>query len=428
MLHGAVMANDVAFEPGRTLPARALELWFDYTCPFAYLGSLQADALAARMGVRLAWQPMLLGGVFKARSTPQKLFETLGPAKAAHNAHDMDRWAARLGVPLRMPTNHPMRSVDALRATLAAGIDPKVIAGFYRAYWVDGVDIADRAVLARVLRAAGHDADAVLAEAASDRVKDDLRARTDRAIAKGIFGVPTWIVDDDHLYWGQDRLAFVEGKGRAGPGAPGTDEPVVPRSPPRTLEVFWDFASPFAYLGVTQLAALAARTGATVVEKPILVGGLFKAIGTAPVPLATFSPEKQAHVAKDLDRWAAYWGVPFQFTSCFPVSSVLALRVWLALPAQARAAFRDRTFRAAWADDEDIADPAVLARCVGDASLAGAALAAASTEAVKAELRRNTDEAAGRGIFGVPSFVVDGGAPYFGQDRLAMVEDALSRP
>jgi 2-hydroxychromene-2-carboxylate isomerase len=418
------MANDVAFEPGRTLPARSLELWFDYTCPFAYLGSLQAAALAARMGACLAWQPMLLGGVFKARSTPQKLFETLGPAKAAHNARDMDRWAARLGVPLRMPNTHPMRSVEALRATLAAGIDPKVIAGFFRAYWVDGVDIGARAVLARVLREAGHDAEAVLAEAASDRVKDDLRARTDRAIAKGIFGVPTWIVDDEHLYWGQDRLAFVEGKRPAGPGA---DAPAAPRTPPRTVEVFWDFASPFAYFGVTQLAALAARTGATVVEKPILVGGLFKAIGTPSVPLATFSPEKQAHVAKDLDRWSAYWGVPFRFTSRFPVSSVLALRVWLALPAHARGGFRDRTFRAVWADDENIGDPAVLARCVGDASLAEEALSVATTEAVKAELRRNTEEAAARGVFGVPSFVVDGGEPYFGQDRLAMVEDALLR-
>lgn len=413
------MRNDEAFEPGRTLPARSVELWFDYTCPFAYLASTQAEALAARMGLSLVWQPMLLGGVFKARNTPQKLFETLGPAKAAHNANDMARWAARLGVTLRMPATHPMRSVEALRATLACGVDPKVIAGFYRAYWVENVDIADPAVVARVLREAGHDAERVLAEATSDRIREELRARTDRAIAKGIFGVPTWIVDGEHLYWGQDRLAFVEGK-RPAPPAPRA-APV----PGRTLEVFWDFSSPFAYLGTTQLAALAARTGAVLVEKPILVGGLFKAIGTPSVPLATFSPEKQAHVAKDLDRWAAYWGVPFRFPSRFPTSSVLALRVWLALPEAARAGFRDRVFRAYWSEDRDIADPAVVAALVGDESLAREAMARAGAEDVKAALRANTEEAAARGVFGVPTFIVDGGEPFWGQDRLELVESAL---
>lgn len=420
------MTNDVAFEPGRTLPARSLELWFDYTCPFAYLASLQAEGVAARMGVKLSWEPMLLGGVFKARSTPQKLFETLGPAKAAHNARDMQRWATRLGVPLRMPASHPMRSVEALRATIAAGVDPKVIAGFYRAYWVENVDIADRDVVARVVREAGHDPDTVrrvLAEAATDRVKDDLRARTDRAIAKGIFGVPTWIVDGEHLYWGQDRIDFVEGRRPSPAPAP------APRArSTRTLEVFWDFSSPFAYLGVTQLAALAARTGCTIVDRPILLGGLFKSIGTPTVPLATFSPEKQAHVAKDLDRWAAYWGVPFRFPSRFPTSSVLALRTWLALPAEARAAFRDRVFHAYWAEDQDIADPAVLARAVGDEQLAADALARAGSDEVKAELRARTEEAAARGVFGVPTFVVDGGAPTWGQDRLALVEDELLAP
>ena len=125
------------FENGRTLPARSLDFWFDYTCPYAYLGSTQAPALAARMGVDLTYRPLLLGGVFRANDTPQKLFATLSPAKAAHNLADLQRWAERFGVALTMPPNHPMRSVEALRATLATGIDPRVIAAFYRAYWVD---------------------------------------------------------------------------------------------------------------------------------------------------------------------------------------------------------------------------------------------------------------------------------------------------
>ena len=123
-----------AFEAGRTLPARSLELFFDYTCPYAYLGFTRARALAERMGVPLTLKPILLGGVFRAVGTDQNLFASLAPAKAEHNGLDMARWAVRFGVPLRMPPNHPMRSVSALRATLVTGVDPAVVARFYRAY------------------------------------------------------------------------------------------------------------------------------------------------------------------------------------------------------------------------------------------------------------------------------------------------------
>ncbi|MBV9948122.1 MAG: DsbA family protein, partial [Myxococcales bacterium] len=142
---------------------RTLAFWFDYSCPYAYLGSTQVEALAARTGARLVLEPMLLGGVFRANDTPQHLFTTLGPAKAAHNAKDIMRWASLFGVTLRMPTGHPFRTVEALRATIVVGIDAKVMHGFYRAYWVEGRPPSDSATMRDVLGAAGHDADAVLA-------------------------------------------------------------------------------------------------------------------------------------------------------------------------------------------------------------------------------------------------------------------------
>ena len=408
----------IPFENGRTLPARSLDFWFDYTCPYAYLGSTQAPALAARMGVELTYRPLLLGGVFRANETPQKLFATLSPAKAAHNLEDMQRWARRFGVTLVMPANHPMRSVEALRATLVTGSDPQVIAAFFRAYWVDNADIADRAVIAKVVASCGHDAEMVLAAIEAHCVKDDLRARTDEAIALGIFGVPSWVVDGVHLYWGQDRIAFVEGLARE-PGSaarPGTGT---------SLDVYWDFSSPFAYLGAMQAKALAERTGARLTWRPTFLGGLFRSIGMPDVPLATFSPAKQRYIAKDIDRWAAYWGVPFRFPTRFPTSSVRALRVYLALPADRQDGYRDAVFRAYWADDRDITDDAVLGSCVGDEAIATAALARADTPEIKAELRAATDQAAARGVFGVPTYVVGGTDLYWGQDRLELVEEAL---
>ncbi|MBX3227362.1 MAG: 2-hydroxychromene-2-carboxylate isomerase [Labilithrix sp.] len=407
-----------AIEEARTLPARSLDFWFDYTCPYAYLGSTRAQAVADRMGVKLTWQPLLLGGVLKANGQPQNLFATRSAARVAYDAEDMKRWAKRLGVELSMPAGHPLRSVEALRATIATNVDPAVVAAFYRAYWIEGRAISSPDVIADVVTKAGYDAEAILAAIATDSIKDDLRARTDRAIALGVFGVPAWIVDGEHLYWGQDRIEQVEGVRRA--STPAADAPKTGK----VLEVFWDFSSPFAYLGTTQVDALAKRTGATVVWHPMLLGGLFKSLGGPDVPIATFSEAKQRWLLSDLERWARVWGVPYKWPSRFPTNSLKALRLYFALPAEHRDRYRAATFRAMWADDEDITDDAVLARCVGDERVAKAAFATIGDDEVKAALRESTNEAHARGVFGAPTFIV-GDDLYWGQDRLDLVEDAL---
>jgi 2-hydroxychromene-2-carboxylate isomerase len=423
-LHGEkTMSATRMIEDGRSHPARSLDFWFDYTCPFAYLASTQAPALAARMGVPLGYRPLLLGGVFKAVGTPQNLFATRSAPRSAHEAADMARWAKRFAVELRMPAEHPMRSVEALRATLATGIDPAVVAGFYRAYWVENRPISSREVIAEVVSRAGHDAEAVLAKIDTAEIKEDLRKRTEQAVALGIFGVPAWIVDGAHLYWGQDRITFVEGV-RPTPSSAPSSTPPRPAEDARTLHVYWDFSSPFAYLGTAQVEALAKRTGANVVWHPILLGGLFRSIGTPDVPLATFSAAKQQYIVRDLHRWASYWQLPFRFPTRFPTNSLKALRVYEALPDTFRARYRDAVFRAYWADDRDITDDAVLADCVGDEAVARDALARAGSDEVKAAVRKSTEDAAARGVFGVPTFVV-GDELFWGQDRLTLVEDAL---
>jgi 2-hydroxychromene-2-carboxylate isomerase len=407
-------------ERERGFPAKTLDFWFDYTCPFAYLGSTRARGLAARMGTPLTYRPLLLGGVFKAVGTPQNLAASRGPQRTAHEGADMQRWAARFGVPLRMPSGHPMRSVEALRATLATGIDPAVVDRFFHAYWVDNREISSPEVIREVVSKAGHDPDAILAAIATPAIKDDLRARTDQAVALGIFGVPAWVVDGEHLYWGQDRIRFVEGLRTATPSKP------TPVGPPRTLDFYWDFSSPFGYLASGQVEALAARTNAKLVLHPILLGGLFRSIGVPDVPLATFSEAKQRHTLKDIHRWAAYWRVPFKFPSRFPTHSLKALRLYLALPEERRLRYREATFRACWAEDRDITDDAVLAECVGDEAIARDAFARSGSDEVKVALRSSTDAAAARGVFGVPTFGV-GDELFWGQDRIELVEDALLR-
>jgi 2-hydroxychromene-2-carboxylate isomerase len=190
-----------------------------------------------------------------------------------------------------------------------------------------------------------------------------------------------------------------------------------------TLEIYWDFSSPFAYLGSTQAEKLAARTGATLAWRPMLLGGLFRSIGQADAPIATFSPAKQKYVLEDMKRWAAFWDVPFSFPSRFPMMTLKAMRTYLALPEERRKDFREKTFRAYWAEDLDIADDAVLRQLVGQG--ADEVLARTQDPAVKKELVDATQRAVDAGVFGAPTWIVDGKELFWGQDRLQLVERAL---
>src|SRR5215831_8531379 len=114
--------------------ARAFEYWFDFSCPYAYLASTQVEKLAARTDSTLLVRPLLLGGVFRALAQAQNLAATLGPEKAKHNLNDMRRFAQIFGVELTMPARHPIRTVDALRAFLAAGEPIDLLHRFFRAY------------------------------------------------------------------------------------------------------------------------------------------------------------------------------------------------------------------------------------------------------------------------------------------------------
>ncbi len=404
---------------------RSIAFFFDYSCPYAYLGFTQIEAAAARIGAKLSLEPMLLGGVFRANDTPQKLFATLSPQKAKHNGEDMARWAELFGVTLRMPAEHPFRTVEALRATIVTGVDPKVIRGFYDMYWVHNRPVSDPAVMREVLSAAGHDADAVLAKIARDDVKEELRKRTDKAIAHGIFGAPAYVVDGERMYWGQDRMHMALSQPAADVYFRTTRAETNERKDKmHTVEFFWDFSSPFAYLGSTQLPALAARAGTTIVSRPMLLGGLFKSIGQVDVPLSTWSQQKQRYYFDDMHRWAAHWQVPFKFPSRFPMNSVKALRAYLALPEARRADFQKKVFAAYWAEDRDIADDGVLSELIGEG--ASDVLAKTQDPAVKQELIAATKYAETKGVFGAPTFIVDDKELYWGQDRIVLVERALA--
>jgi 2-hydroxychromene-2-carboxylate isomerase len=391
--------------------------YYDVVCPYAYLASTRIEALAARRGFALELRPMLLGGVFRAIAAPQVPAAHLPPEKAALNLADMQRWAALYGVPLQLPAGHPRRTVEAMRLchTVDGAERARLMHALYRAYFVEGRDVADRAVLADL---AGSER---VRQIDAPEVKDALRRTTDEAIADGVFGAPAFVVLGDDgtrkLYWGQDRLLFLG------------DEPPAPAPSdvgPRELTFYYDFSSPFSYLGATQVERVAAAHGARVRWRPFLLGALFKQIGTPEVPLLAASEPKRRYYLQDLQDWAAHWGVDFRWPSRFPMRSVAALRLALAVDEAARPALSLRLYRAYWVEDRDLADPDVLRAVGAEAGVEAAAVerALAPDPAVKQALVDSTAEARAAGVCGAPSFVV-GGYLFWGQDRLPLVDRVL---
>ncbi len=190
--------------------------------------------------------------------------------------------------------------------------------------------------------------------------------------------------------------------------------------PAKTIEFLYDFGSPAAYVAHCRLKGIAARTGASVVHVPILLGGVFKATGNS-APMMV--PAKGRYTSMDLMRFIARDGVPFAFNPHFPINTVTLMRLATALRDDAGyARFVDAAFDAMWHFPRNLGDPAEVAAMLAAAGFdAAAVLALAETQAVKDRLRAETDAAVARGVFGAPTFFV-GEEMWFGQDRLDWVE------
>lgn len=190
----------------------------------------------------------------------------------------------------------------------------------------------------------------------------------------------------------------------------------------KTIELFYDFSSPYSYLAAAELPAVAARAGASFQLRPFVLAAVFKATGN---DMPAKIPAKAKYMLKDLERWAKHIGVPFQFSSHFPANTIKAMRLALVSEEQGKGeAFTQAAFRAIWAEDRDLSSPEVLKALAAQVGLdPEASLAAIETQAIKDKLRANTDEAIARGAFGAPAIFV-GDELFWGNDRLHFVEQA----
>jgi len=199
-----------------------VEFFFDLSSPWTRLAFANIRPALDGLDYSIAWRPFLVGGVFNAVNP--SVYESRKPENAARLARSfgwLKQWAELAGVGMNFPSeHHPLKSVNAMRFCCALEEEQEALERFahaaFEAYFTHARNLDDPAVLVAVANEAGLGGAALAERAASQPVKDCLRANTDEAIARGAFGSPTIIVHDptggEQLYFGNDQLPLVRAK------------------------------------------------------------------------------------------------------------------------------------------------------------------------------------------------------------------------
>lgn len=196
------------------------------------------------------------------------------------------------------------------------------------------------------------------------------------------------------------------------------------------IEFFFDCSSPWTYLAWHNIQPLAKEFDADITWRPILVGGIFNTVNPSvyaqrekPVPL------KARYMKKDLADWARSAGLAIKMPpTVFPVNSVKAMRGCIWLGNEKMVPFARAVFEAYWGDDKDISQDAVLTEICSKIGIDPAKfLAGIGDQAIKDQLKANTEEVMARGGFGSPTIYLDKTDMYFGNDRLPLIREALAR-
>lgn len=191
-----------------------LECFFDCSSPWTYLAFEGVLPIAERLGVEIIWRPFLVGGVFN--SVNPSVYENRErpvPVKARYYAKDLKDWARYRGVTIGQPPVFPVNSVKVMRGAFLAereGLLVPYARRVFEAYWGDLLDISQDEVITPLLADVGLDVSNFYSWISSTEAKQALRHNTDELIARGGFGSPTFFIDTDDMYFGNDRLPLIE--------------------------------------------------------------------------------------------------------------------------------------------------------------------------------------------------------------------------
>lgn len=189
--------------------SKKVEFFFDVGSPASYLAWTQLESIAQRTNAKIIWRPMLLGAVFQAtgNASPAAV-----PAKGAYMLKDLQHFSNIYGVPFNFNPFFPLNTMHLMRGATAYLEEPEFqtyLAAIFNALWSEQLNMESPEVVAEVLTKAGIDVTDFMARISETEAKARLKATTEEAVARGVFGAPSFFVNDE-MFFGQDRLSFVE--------------------------------------------------------------------------------------------------------------------------------------------------------------------------------------------------------------------------
>ena len=188
---------------------KSVEFYFDYGSPTSHLAFFQLSKIAREAGAAIVWRPILLGAVFKAINSHSPVDIA---AKGKWMMWDLANYAERYGIPFRHNPYFVINTLPLMRGALVAerlGELERYSETMFNAIWRDALNMGDPAMIGAALHKGGFDTKAYFAGTQEQAIKDELKARTDAAVARGVFGLPTFFVGEK-MWWGQDRLEWVK--------------------------------------------------------------------------------------------------------------------------------------------------------------------------------------------------------------------------
>ena len=187
-----------------------IQFLFDYNSPYSYIASHQIEGLCQRVDAELLWLPVVLGGIFQSNAIEPPHTKA---NRRKYLDQDLQDLADYYAIPYQQRTEFLFKPILSLRATLAVpqGAErAKAAHALFRGAFAADLDLGQPEVVVRLLNEAGLDGAALVERTQEQGIKDELKAITDKAIARGVFGAPTFIVDDAKMFWGHDRMPLME--------------------------------------------------------------------------------------------------------------------------------------------------------------------------------------------------------------------------
>lgn len=190
-----------------------VDFYFDFGSPNAWLAHTLIPKIAERSGIRFHYRPILLGGVFAltGNQPPMQAFAEL-PAKVKWFRREMTRFVERHHIPFVLNPHFPVNTLKIMRGAVLFQDSPQFmpyVEACFRHMWVDPKNLGDEATLTKALEDSGFDSEGLLRGIDDPEIKSALKTATEEAVARGVFGAPTFLADDE-LYFGKEQLLELE--------------------------------------------------------------------------------------------------------------------------------------------------------------------------------------------------------------------------